>query len=227
MTTTDFDDAVQAFAGRLGEVFTGSVLSKLIRIGHATGLLEAAAQAPRTSTELAAALGLDERYVREWLAGMATGGILAYDPEAGTFLLPPAHAVLLTGEGAANMAPVATLLENFGRLLPDIERCMREGGGVPYGAYRPAFTEAMDDLWRRVYDDELLDGFLPLAPRVLERLRAGCRVADVGCGTGHAVNLMARAFPSSTFVGFDLGTDAVARGRAEAAAMGVANATFE
>jgi SAM-dependent methyltransferase len=225
MSTVETEAA--EFSRRLGEIFTGSVLSKLIRIGHATGLLEAAARAPRTSAALASELGLTERYVREWLGGMVTGGILDYDPGAKTYHLPPGRAAALTGTGSGNLAPVASLLEGFGLLVPEIERCLRQGGGVPYDAYRPAFTEAMDDLWRRVYDDELLDGFLPAAPTVVRRLQEGCRAADVGCGTGHAINLMAAAFPRSSLVGYDLAPDAIARARDEASHLGLSNATFE
>jgi SAM-dependent methyltransferase len=98
---------------------------------------------------------------------------------------------------------------------------------VSYSEYRPDFTEAMDASWRLLYDGLLIKGFLPVAKGLPERLRAGIRVADIGCGTGHAVNLMAREYPASTFVGYDLGEDAIARARAEAREMGLGNARFE
>jgi SAM-dependent methyltransferase len=220
-------EAVQAFAGRLLGIYTGSVLAKLIRIGFATGLLEASATAPQSSDQLAASLGLNERYVREWLAGMAAGGILSYDPAACTYLLPPEHAVLLTGTGARNLAPTATLVEHFGRHLPALEGCFRTGGGIPYEAFRPQFTDAMDDAWRRIYDEQLVNGFLAAAPEVGARLARGCRAADIGCGTGHAINVMARAFPDSSFTGYDLAEDAIARAREESLRMGNDNAAFE
>jgi SAM-dependent methyltransferase len=220
-------EPVQDFAGRLLGLYTGSVLTKLIRVGHGTGLLEAASEAPATSNELASRLGLDERYVREWLGGMAAGGILRYEPATGTYLLPPEHAAVLTGPGARNMAPMATAIELFGNHLPAIEDCFRSGGGVPYEAFRPQFTEAMDDSWRRVYDEQLIDGFLAVAPEVIQRLRGGVRAADIGCGTGHALNLLAKAFPSSRFAGYDIAPDAVARARHESAAMGTTNTAFE
>ena len=226
MTTPDAE-AVQAFAGRLLGIYTGSVLAKLIRIGYATGLLDATAMAPHTSDQLAASLGLNERYVREWLAGMAAGGILRYDPAARTYLLPPEHAALLTGTGARNLAPTATLVEHFGQHLPAVEDCFRTGGGIPYEAFRPQFTEAMDDSWRRIYDEQLVSGFLAAAPEVGARLAGGCRAADIGCGTGHAINLMASAFPASSFTGYDLADDAIARAGEESRQMGNDNAAFE
>ena len=98
---------------------------------------------------------------------------------------------------------------------------------MPYAAFRPEFTDVMDALGRGTFDELLVDAYLPLVPGLAERLAAGARVADVGCGTGHAMVLLAAAYPASTFVGYDLADDAVARARSEAAAAGLANARFE
>ena len=98
---------------------------------------------------------------------------------------------------------------------------------MPYAAFRPEFTDVMDALGRGTFDELLVDAYLPLVPGLAARLAAGARVADVGCGTGHAMVLLAAAFPASTFVGYDLAEDAVARARSEAAAAGLANARFE
>lgn len=218
---------VQAFAGRMLNVYTGGALMFLTDIGYQAGLFEAAAQGPATSPELAERAGLEERYVREWLAAMTTGGIFTYEPATRTYRLPPEHAALLTGESGRNLAPMSQIISSFAKHVPAIVRCFREGGGVPYSAYRPEFTERMDDLWRRMYDEQLITGFLPLATKLPERLGAGIRVADIGCGTGHAVNVMAQAYRASTFAGFDIADDAIARARAEAEAMGLVNARFE
>lgn len=97
---------------------------------------------------------------------------------------------------------------------------------MPYERFRPEFTTVMDAMSRGLLDGQLLDGILPVTG-LAERLAAGIRVADVGCGTGHAANLLARAFPRSTVTGYDIGTDAIAAARAEAAEYGLTNATFE
>src|SRR5205823_7722039 len=89
------------------------------------------------------------------------------------------------------------------------------------------FTDVMDGLSRNGFDDTLVDGVLPLAPGLTDTLNAGVRAADLGCGTGHAIVLLAAAFPASTFVGYDFADDAIGRARAEAAEAGVDNATFE
>lgn len=218
--------AVQTFARKLLDVLTGSALTKLISLGYRTGLFEAAAHGPATSAELADRAGLDERYVREWLAAMVTGGFFHYEPAEGRYTFPAEHAALLTGPGARNAAPVSDIVESFGAVLPELERCFHTGGGVPYSSFRPQFTDHMDDVWRRIYDEHLLTGFLAAVPGLTEQLAAGARVLDLGCGTGHAVNLMARAYPGSTFVGYDIAADAIERAERERVAMGVPNAQF-
>lgn len=85
----------------------------------------------------------------------------------------------------------------------------------------------MDENWRRIYDDQLVTGFLPHVPGLTQRLEGGVRVADVGCGTGHAINVLANAFPASTFVGYDFATDAIERARIEAQTMRLSNVRFE
>jgi SAM-dependent methyltransferase len=219
-------ERAQQFAGKLLNIYTGSVLTKLVDIGYQTGLFEAAAKGPATSQELAERAGLNERYVREWLGAMTTSGIFTYDPASQTYALPPEHATFLTGHTARNVAPMSQMLNHFGKHLPQLMRCFREGGGVPYSAFRPEFTERMDDTWRRIYDEQLLSGFLARVDDLRERLECGIRVGDIGCGTGHAINLMARAYPRSTFMGYDIAEDAIARARAEAEAMGLSNARF-
>jgi SAM-dependent methyltransferase len=218
---------VQAFARKVFALYTDGMLTLMVQIGHRTGLFEALARGTATSPQLAERAGLQERYVREWLGAMATGGIVEYDAASGTFTLPPEHAVCLTGPSSRNLAPGSRMLLLLSKHVPKIIECFTHGGGVPYSDFRPEFTEAQDASWRRLYDGLLIKGFLPAVRGLPERLEAGIRAADLGCGTGHAVNLIARQYPRSSVVGYDLGPDAVARGRAEAEAMGLANARFE
>lgn len=217
----------QEFARHVFGLYTGGILSLMVHIGYKTGLLEAAAKGPGTSEEIAARAGLNERYVREWLGAMTTGRIFTYDSKSRMYSLPADHAVCLTGDSRLNVAPGSALVPHLGKHVEKVMHAFQHGGGVPYAAFRPEFTEVMDDLWRRIYDDALLSGFLPAVPGLPERLQAGARVADIGCGTGHAINLMAGAYPSSTFVGYDVAEDAIAVATAEARAMGLSNARFE
>jgi len=224
--TAPFDPAkAEAFAGQLMATLQGGLLSHLIDIGNRTDLFLAAAGGPGTSAEIAERAGLHERYVREWLAAMATARIVAYDPPTGTFALPPEHAALLVGEGS--MAPIAGMNTVLAKYVPELARVFRDGGGIPYATYCPDFSEAMDAVGRGAFDRFLIEHYLPLAPGLVDRLAAGARVADVACGSGHALVLLAKAFPASTFVGYDLDEGAIARARKEAAAEGLTNVTYE
>jgi SAM-dependent methyltransferase len=218
--------AIEEFAMRILELCTGGLTTYMIEIGRRTGLFDAAMQGPATSEGLAARAGLDERYVREWLGAMATSGIFDHDATSATFTLPPAHAVCLTGSGVENLAPVAYFTTVLGAHVPAVSTAFREGGGVPFDAYLPELHDVMDALWKPIYDHLLVDAILPLAPGLVDRLRAGAHVADVACGSGNGLSVLAAEFPTSTFVGYDLDRSAIERGRAEAARQGLTNLTF-
>lgn len=227
MSTIEIDpQQAEAFMGQLMGIYTGSMLSYMIDIGARTGLFVAAAAGPATSEGLAQRAGLTERYVREWLGAMVTGGIIEYDAATETYTLPPAHAAALT-PGPMNLAPFAQFNTHLGKHVHQVAHAFRAGGGVPYAEYRPEFMDVMDGISRGVYDAFLIDAYLPLVDGLVERLQDGTHVADVACGAGHALVLLARAFPNSTFVGFDLDDGAIARARAEARGAGLDNVTFE
>jgi SAM-dependent methyltransferase len=125
-----------------------------------------------------------------------------------------------------NMAPMAVANTTLAKHVHQIVDAFQHGGGVPYAAFAPEFTDVMDGVGRGVFDAMLIDTYLPLAPGLTEVLTASARVADFACGTGHALILLARAFPASTFVGHDLDEHAIARARAEAAGAELSNVTF-
>lgn len=226
-TPTLDESRVEEFAEQLFGFYTGGLLTYLIDIGHRTGLFAAAARGPATSAELATRATLQERYVREWLGAMVTGGVIDYEPETARYHLPAEHAACLTGGGANDLAPYARFNTHLAKHVHQVTDAFRHGGGVPYEAYRPEFTDVMDGLNRGGFDEALLSQWLDLVPGVREQLTVGARVADIGCGTGHAIVLLAEAFPASTFVGYDLAEDAITRARQEAAETGVTNACFE
>jgi len=220
-TLPQLDEAkVEEFAGHLFGTFTSASVTLMIDVGHRTGLFDAAAQGPATSAELAERAGLQERYVREWLAALTTADVFDYDPATGVYTLPLEHAACLAGPGSSNLAPISLIIALLGNHLDGIVEAFRHGGGVPYEQFRPRFTDVMDQLSRGLFDTQLVDGILPLTGDLPERLASGIRVADVGCGTGHAVNLLAAAYPRSEFVGYDIGADAIELARAEAASFG-------
>jgi hypothetical protein len=223
------EDRRAAFGKHVTATLTGAALSMLVSVGHRTGLFEAAAAGPATSAGLAERAGLQERYVREWLGAMVTGGFFDYEASTGEYVLPPEHAVFLVGDAATNIAPIASMLRAFGGTLPELERCFAEGGGVAHAEFHPHLEAAgakAGDSWRRVYDEHLVGGFFGAVPGLVGTLTDGARVLDLGCGTGHAVTVAARAFPESTFLGVDIDAHGIAVAEAERAGLGLANAAF-
>jgi ubiquinone/menaquinone biosynthesis C-methylase UbiE len=219
-------ERVKGFAKQLVSLYSGGGLTLMIDLGGRTGLFDSLAEGPGTSDEIASRAGLKERPVREWLGSMAVAGIVTYDAATHLFTLPPEHAMCLTGDSAFNLAPMAQLLGHSGKLMAKVAESFRTGAGVSYSEYQPEFTELTDVMGRRRYDAMLIGAYLPLAQGLPDRLEAGIRVADVGCGSGHCLNLMAAAFPRSTFVGYDIDEEGIARGHAEAKTMGLANTKF-
>ena len=219
---------VQEFAGSmLGALAAGST-ALMVSVGHRTGLFDTmAGLPPSTSPQVAAAAGLHERYVREWLHAMTTARVVEHEPDGDTFRLPAEHAAVLTrAAGPDNLSAVMQFLPLMSEVESDVVECFAAGGGVPYGRYH-RFHDVMAELSADTNDAVLLTRIVPLAPDLPERLRQGIRVADIGCGRGHAVNLLARAFPDSEFVGYDFSEEALAVARAEAEDWALHNARFE
>jgi SAM-dependent methyltransferase len=210
------------------DVSNNGSLALMVSIGHRTGLFDRMAELPpATSAEIAENAGLNERYVREWLGAMVSGRIVEHDPEAMTFVLPAEHSARLTrAAGSANAAVALQLIAVFGASEDRIIECFKRGGGVPYKAF-PRFEAVEAEIGWASLDACLLKEVLPLVPRITERLRSGIEVADVGCGYGHALNVMAEAFPASRFMGWDWSATAVAAGRAEAERRQLGNVQFE
>jgi SAM-dependent methyltransferase len=203
-------------------------LALMVSIGHRTGLFDTMASLPpATSQEIADNATLDERHVREWLAAMATGRIVEYDPGDKTFVLPPEYASCLTrAAGTANTAVGFQLLSTFGSVEDQIVECFRHGGGLPASAYRRYEAIRAEIRWAH-FDAALLDETLPMVPGLPNLLRQGIDVADVGCGYGHALNIMAEAFPASRFAGWDASGTSLSAARAEARRKHLTNIRFE
>lgn len=221
-------ETTEEFTERIAATLDGASLTLLLSIGHQTGLLDTmAALPPSTSAQIADAAGLNERYVREWLGGMTTGHIVEYDADSGTYSLPAHRAGVLTrAAGPQNLAVVAQFLPLLGEVEQKIIGCFRAGGGLPYSEF-PRFHQLMAEESGAVFDASLVDVVLPLVDGLVDRLRAGVDAADFGCGSGHAINVMAQAFPASRFTGIDFSEQAIATGIREAAERGLSNAAFE
>jgi SAM-dependent methyltransferase len=220
--------ALEAFADRVIDVLNDACTALMISIGHQTGLFGALhGTGPATSAQVADAGGLNERYVREWLNAMTTARFVFYDPQSRTYHLPREHAAWLVEEaGPDNLARIMRFVPLMAEVEQGIVRCFREGGGLSYADY-PRFHAVMGEDSAAVVDATLLSRTVPLVEGLDARLQTGIDVADIGCGSGHAINVLARAYPASRFTGFDFSEEAIAAGRAEAKAWGLTNAKFE
>lgn len=221
-------DAAEAFAGRAMEIVNTGAAAVMMSLGHRLGLFDQMdAQPAATSTAIAARAGLSERYVREWLAVMVTARIVTFDPATGTYLLPAEHAAALTRNGAlGNFALYAQHVALLGAVEARLLRAFHDGGGMSYGDY-PCFHQIMAEDSGQSVTAPLFEVVLPLVPGIIPRLEAGIDVLDAGCGRGTALLAMARRFPRSRFVGYDLAADAIAYAHDQAALAGIGNLHYE
>ncbi len=195
----------------------------LIVIGDKLGLYKAMAGAgPMTSAELAKKTGTAERYVREWLASQAAGGFVTYDAASGKYTLPPEQALALADETSPVFLPgffevVAACVKDE----PKITDAFRSGKGMGWHEHDHGLFAGTERFFRPNYRAHLVSEWIPALDGVEAKLRAGAKVADVGCGLGTSTILMAQGYPKSTFVGFDYHDGSIKMAREAAAKAGV------
>ncbi|WP_018949239.1 class I SAM-dependent methyltransferase [Thioalkalivibrio sp. ALMg11] len=219
--------AAEAFGEHLVNVLNHGALCLTLSIGHRTGLFDHMRnRPPATSGEIAAAVGLNERYVREWLGAMATGGIVTVDTGGPRFTLPPEHAACLTRAAAAdNLAVFSQYIGLLGGVEDAIVAAFRAGEGVGYAHYA-RFHEVMAEDSGQSVLSSLESDILPLVPGLTDHLERGIRVLDIGCGSGRILNRLATLYPRSQFTGLDLSAEAIERGRTDAQEAGLGNVEF-
>jgi 2-polyprenyl-3-methyl-5-hydroxy-6-metoxy-1,4-benzoquinol methylase len=232
MTTVEekaeFDSAKsEAFAEKFVTALNHGALCLMAAIGHRTGLFDVMSGMPSaTSAEIAEQAGLNERYVREWLGAMVTGGVVEVDSTSTRYVLPAEHAAFLTQAAAAdNIAVFAQYISVLGGVEDEIVECFYKGGGVPYEKY-PRFHEVMAEDSGQSVLSSLESHVLPLVPGLTDRLEKGIDVLDVGCGSGRIMVRLAELYPNSRFTGLDLSPEAVENAQREASEKGLRNIQF-
>ncbi len=208
----------------------GSMGLILAYMGDRLDLYSALVKAsPATSQDLADSTGLDERYVREWLASNAGSGYIEYDAGSKKFSMTPEQAVIFSVEGHPHcmqgffQAVVSAYLDE-----PKATEAFRSGKGLPWGEHNTCLFSGTERFFRPMYAANLIDNWIPALEGVREKLEAGAEVADVGCGHGSSTIIMAKAFPNSTIHGFDFHGPSIEQARAKARDAGVAgNTIFE
>jgi len=195
----------------------------MVSLGRKLELYKAMAGAgPLSPGEVAQRAGCAERYVREWLNSQAAGGYVAYHPSSQTYELPPEQALVLADDTSPVFLPPAW--EVPASMWFDEQHAIdafRSGAGIPWGAHNDRLFHGVAAFYRNAYEGQLVQQWLPALEGVEAKLQAGARVADVGCGHGVSTLVLARAFPRSTFHGFDYHPDSVAAARRLAREAGV------
>jgi 2-polyprenyl-3-methyl-5-hydroxy-6-metoxy-1,4-benzoquinol methylase len=221
------ESKLNALVGGVLNDLGGAVSIPLVRIGDALGLYGTLKEiAPATAEELAEAAGCAPRYMREWLSAQAASGYVHHD--RGRFSLTPEQAMVFAAPdspvnliGAFDTA--AAMVEN----QPKVQAAFRTGRGVAWGDQAGCMFCAVARLFRPGYVNALVQEWLPALDGVVDRLRAGAKVADVGCGHGLSTRLMAQAFPHSRFTGYDFHPASIAAATAHARAEALTNLNFE
>ena len=197
----------------------------LIIIGDKLGLYKAMAGAgPMTSAEVAAKTKTTERYVREWLSAQAAGGFVTYDEASGKFTLPPEQTMALADEQSPVFLPgffeiVSACIKDE----PKVTEAFRTGKGLGWHEHDHCLFAGTERFFRPNYRAHLISEWIPALGDTLAKLKAGARVADVGCGLGTSTILMAEEYPKSTFVGFDYHPQSIEMAKAAATKAGVSD----
>jgi SAM-dependent methyltransferase len=222
-------DKLNAFIGQFVGDLGAAVHTGMVVLGERLGLYKALAAGAMTSAELASKTNTDERYVREWLSSQAAGGYVTYDEKTSKFGLNAEQAFTLANEDSPAYLPGAFELA-LGSLaaIPRIAESFRTGAGMGWNEHDEAVFHGCEKFFRPGYAANLVSAWIPSLNGVQQKLEAGARVADVGCGIGASTILMAKAFPKSKFFGFDYHDKSIEAAREAAARAGVSDrVTFE
>ena len=227
-------DAAAALGERLVEAVVGAFEAAAVDLGDRLGWYRALAERPATAPELARRTASDPRYAREWLEQQAVAGYLTVDdvtaePDARRYTLPPGHAAVLADPlDPMHSAPLARAAMAFTRNVGRLAEVYRSGGGLSWAEMGPDAREAQAAANRPFFVGPLVTEVLPSLPDIDAALRAGARVADVGCGFGWSSIGIARGYPAARVDGFDIDDPSVEQARRNAEDAGVgARVTFE
>jgi SAM-dependent methyltransferase len=222
-------DKLNVFVGQFVGDLGAAVHAGMVVIGEKLGLYKALAEGPLNSAELAGRTKTEERYVREWLGSQAAGGYVTYNEKTRKFSLSEVQAITLANEDSPAYIPGAFQLA-LGSLaaVPRIAESFRSGAGMGWHEHDEAVFHGCEKFFRPGYAANLVSSWIPSLQGVKEKLEAGARVADVGCGKGASTLLMAKAFPKSRFFGFDYHDKSIEAARESAKRNGIADrVTFE
>ncbi len=216
-------ELIEQNAQRLLGAMTGAATTAMVALGDQLGLYRVLADGgPATEEELAARTGTAARYLREWLSQQAAAGFLTYQGDDGRYTLPAEAAAVLAHEASpAFLAGGATITRGWFAGIDRLAEAFRTGSGIPWHDQDPAVFEGTERFFRPGYTASLTTEWIPALPGVADRLAAGGRVADIGCGHGVAAILLARAFPQASVHGYDFHDRSIQVARQQAGQAGL------
>lgn len=199
------EDQMNAFLGKVVGDFGAALGASLVYIGQKLGLFKAMAEAgPISADQLAERTSTNARYIREWLINQAANGYCEYDPGTQRFSLSPEQAVALTDESSPFFVGGGFhVIKAMTHAVSRIEDHFRNGGGILWGDHDPDLFVGVERFFRPGYAAHLVASWIPSLTGIEEKLKAGGKVADIGCGHGSSTIIMAQAYPNSRFWGFD------------------------
>lgn len=216
------------FLGKAVGDLGAAISATLMLVGDRLGLYKELAKGALTSSELAQRTDTNERYIREWLGNQGAGGYVQFDAQAGKWSLTPEQALCLADpNGPVDMPGAYNIVEATFHALGRTLENFKTGKGMEWGEHHPCLFHGTERFFRAGYNANLITSWLPALNGVVEKLKRGAKVADVGCGHGASTILMAKTYPNSKFVGYDYHGESIRVAREKAAAAGVANAQFE
>lgn len=222
-------DKLNAFMGKAVGDIGAAMSANMVLLGDRLGLYKAMAKlGPVTSVELAKTTKTSERYVREWLGNQAAGGYVTYDSASGRYTLPEEQALALADEHSPCFLPgafqviAATFSAN-----PKIEQRFKTGKGLGWDQHDHRLFEGTERFFRPNYLGNLVSNWIPALDGVEAKLKIGATVADVGCGFGASTIIMAKAYPKSSFIGFDYHKPSILAARKRVKEAGLKNVKFE
>lgn len=222
------EQQLHSFLGSVLQDLGGACSVPLVQIGESLGIYtQLNSGGPASSAELAARTGLNERYLREWLAAQAASKYVTFDASTGKFSLSPEQAFVFANPNSPfYLAPAFTAAAAFQQNFEAVCDAFKTGEGVAWGDQSQCLSCATARFFRPGYLNHLVAQWLPALDGVVDKLKTGARVADVGCGHGISTLIMAEAFPKTSFDGFDFHEKSIEEARKHAKQHGTTNLQF-
>lgn len=223
------ENKLNTLLGKMVKEMGAAAIGPLIMIGDTLGIYKVMeAKGSATSTELAEAAGVNERYLREWLSAHAASGYVEYDDANETFTLSPEQAFVFSNpDSPVLMTGAYFAIASMYHDVPTMEKAFKSGNGVSWGDHHSCLFCGTEKFFRPSYATSLVQTWLPALDGVVEKLQKGAKVADVGCGHAASTMIMAKAFPNSEFIGYDFHQGSIDHAKIHAQEQGLNNISFQ